>query len=329
MARAYCTYFDSGYLSRGLALIESLRAHGDDSPVWVMTLDEPAKAYLDDAALPGVITVTVADLEGEVDGLLPLKTERSRMEYYFTTTPLLVEYVMNHSPEPASVAYLDSDLYFFDDPGLVFEAMGDSSVGIIAHGYPARLARRLAKYGTYNVGWVGFAPDAPGRECLHWWGRSTLEWCEDTPQDGRYADQGYLDQFPVRFAAVGVLAPAGLNLAPWNTATRTISASADGVTVDGDPLVFFHFHGVKRTRRWWMTSQLVYEAPMNRVLRDRVYEPYLRRLEHFDRVVAASSFIPKTTVARRGTGLRGVLFRAQRAVLGALNVLTRNALRAG
>jgi len=328
MAHAYCTYFDSGYLSRGLALIESLREHGDESPVWVMALDDAAKAYLDDAALPGVVTMTVADLEGDIAALAPLKQERSRMEYYFTTTPLLVEYVMNHSAAPTTVAYLDSDLYFFDDPRLVFEAMGGSSVGIIAHGYPARLARRLAKYGTYNVGWVGFAPDERGRACLRWWGASTLEWCGDTPQDGKYADQGYLDEFPTRFDGVAALSPAGLNVAPWNTAAHVIAAHGDTVTVDGDPLVFFHFHGVKRTRRWWMTSQLVYEAPMNAVLRDRVYVPYLRRLEHFDRIVAESPLVPAASVAKRGTGVRGLLFRAQRGVLGALNVISRNAIRA-
>ena len=72
-ARAYCTYFDSGYLSRGLALIDSLREHNDESPVWVLALDDAAKHYLDDAALPGVFTLTIADLESAEPELPPLK----------------------------------------------------------------------------------------------------------------------------------------------------------------------------------------------------------------------------------------------------------------
>lgn len=323
----YCTYFDSGYLSRGLALIESLRAHGDDSAVWVLTLDHAAHDYLVDAALPGVVPITVADLEAAVPELLPLKEQRSRMEYYFTMTPLLVRHVMDAHTEPTLVAYLDADLFFFRDPGDVVHSLGSHSVGIIEHRYSPRLARRLSKYGRFNVGWVGFRSDADGRRCLQWWGESTLDWCGDHPSEGRYADQGYLDRFP-DFAGVRILPSSGFNLAPWNTAHRRVDVTATGLTIDGDPLVFFHFHGVKRTTRWWMTSQLVYGAPLSRTLRDRVYVPYLRRLEHFDGVVAASALVPPAATASRGVGLRGLLFRVQRSALSIVNVLTGNAIRA-
>lgn len=323
----YCTYFDSGYLSRGLALIHSLREHGDDSSVWVLTLDEAAHDYLVEAALPGVVPITVAELEAAVPELPPLKAERSHMEYYFTMTPLLVRHVMDAHPEPTLVAYLDADLFFFRDPGEVVAALGEGSVGIIEHRYRARLARRLAKYGRFNVGWVGFRSDEDGRRCLQWWGESTLAWCGDHPSEGRYADQGYLDRFP-EFAGVRILPSSGFNLAPWNTAGRRVETDGSGLTIDGDSLVFFHFHGVKRTPLWWMTSQLVYGAPLSPALRDGVYVPYLRRLERFDALVAASAHAPRPATASRGVGLRGLLFRAQRAVLAIVNVLTGNAIRA-
>jgi len=323
----YCTYFDSGYLSRGLALIDSMRERGDDSSVWVMTLDDASHAYLVDAALPGVVPITVAELEAAVPELLPLKADRTRMEYYFTMTPLLVRHVMDAHPEPIVVAYLDADLYFFGDPREVVKALGTGSVGIIEHRYRPRLARRLAKYGRFNVGWVGFRSDDDGRRCLKWWGESTLAWCGDHPSEGRYADQGYLDRFP-DFAGVRILPSSGFNLAPWNTANRRVEATSAGLTIDGDPLVFFHFHGVKRTPQWWMTSQLVYGAPLSADLRGEVYVPYLRRLEQFDALVAASAQAPRPAAASRGTGIRGLLFRAQRGALGILNVLTGNAIRA-
>jgi len=326
---AYCTYFDSGYLSRGLALIESLRAHGDDSPVWIMALDEPARAYLADAEIPGVQVLTVADLEASVPELPGIRAQRSRMEGYFTTTPLLVRWVMDQYTVPTSVVYLDADLYFFDDPELVFNAMGDGSVGIIEHRYQPSLAKTLAKYGRFNVGWVGFRNDQRGAACLDWWGRSTLEWCRDVPDAGRYADQGYLNSFPTMFDGVSVLEPHGLNLAPWNTAGSHLEAHDDRVSVDGDPLVFFHFHGLKRVGGWWVTSQLVYRALMGSVLSKGVYLPYVRALERLNAVVEASPLIPHTTVASRGTGLRGLLFRAQRGVINRLSILTGTAVRAG
>lgn len=325
---AYCTYFDSGYLSRGLALIESLRAHGDDSPVWIMALDDAVTDYLDDAALEDVHVITVTQLEASIPELAPLRSERSRMEYYFTTTPLLIRWVMDHYSEPTSVAYLDADLYYFADPALVFDAMGDGSVGIIEHRYPARLARRLAKYGRFNVGWVGFRSDAAGRACLDWWAASTLEWCRDTPDNGKYADQGYLDRFPGKFEGVRILGSAGLDLAPWNTARHAIGSEGAGTTADGDSLVFFHFHGARRVRDWWISSQLIYGAPMGSILRTRVYAPYVRALERLDAVVAMSRFTSTRSVAARGTGLRGHLFRAQKSALNVLSIATGNAVRA-
>lgn len=329
LGHAYCTYFDSGYLSRGLALIQSLREHGDEAEVWVLALDAAAADYLHEAALPGVQVLSIGELEAARPDLLAVKADRSRMEYYFTMTPLLVQEVMRRSPDGTTVIYLDSDLFFFDKPTLAIDALGEGSVGIIAHRYQPRLQKRLAKYGTYNVGWVGFRDDERGRACLAWWGDRTVEWCRDTPSgDGRYADQGYLNRFPELFGGVVALTPLGLNLAPWNTAGHRITEDGTGVQVDGDPVVFFHFNGLKRTARWWITSQLVYGAPMGRVLRERVYTPYVRELERQDALVAASPLVPGRDIARRGTGLRGAAFRALRGVLSAIAVATGNAIRA-
>jgi hypothetical protein len=331
---AYASYFDSGYLSRGLALIESLRANGDDSPVWVMCLDDETKTYLDSLGDPSIRTVVPADLEAVEPLLAPLRKSRSRMEFYFTCTPLLVRYVLNRLADPDAVAvYLDADLGFFDDPGLVFDALGTGSVGIIEHRYPHRLQKRLAKYGRFNVGWVGFRNDEAGRACLDWWAQSCLDWCSDTPENGKYADQGYLDSFPSQFDSVVVLQGAGLNLAPWNTGRHRLSAgeSPSGTTkvvVDGhDRLVFFHFHGVKSRGNWHVTSQLIYRSPMGSVLRDHVYRPYLALLDAKSIVVSRSPLVSRLSIAKRGSGLRGLLFGLQRATVDRISIATGNAVK--
>lgn len=322
MTHAYCTYFDSGYLTRALSLIESLRERGDDSVVWVMALDDAVPERLAELAIKGVEVIRVGELEAEVPELAALAASRTRMEYYFTCTPLLIRHVMRRSPAGTSVAYLDADLFYFDSPQTVFDAMGEGSVGIIEHRYPARLARRLAKYGRFNVGWVGFADDERGRACLDWWGARTLEWCSDTPEDGKYADQGYLDRFPELFEGVTILEPVGMDAAPWNSRRWRWTADADAVRVGDDPLVFFHFHGLRRVGSWWVTAQMVYGAPLGRVLRDRVYRPYVRALERWEARVGAVA-----RPAARGTGVRGLLFRAQKSAIAVVSIATRNAVR--
>lgn len=321
----YCSYFDSGYLSRGLALIESLRTHGDNAPVYVLALDDTVQNYFTEHAIDNVFVLRVSDIEQAEPQLVQVREERSRMEYYFTCTPLLIRYVMNKLATPGAVAiYLDADLYFFDNPLTVVDALGDDSVGIIEHRYPTSVEKKLAKYGRFNVGWVGFRDDAHGRAVLDWYAASCLEWCSDTPQGGKYADQGYLNWFP-DFAGVRILTQPGFNVAPWNTRRHHIE-SASRVLVDGEPLIFFHVHGLRRVGSHYVTAQLVYGAPASRALMRGVYEPYVSALEAAEQVLRTQG-VDTTRVAPRGVGLRGLISRLRKSALNALSVVTGNAIR--
>lgn len=324
----YCTYFDSGYLARGLTLIDSLRMNGDFAPVYILALDNQVEAYFTQHPRDGVFVLTAADVEAAEPRLAPLKTSRSRMEYYFTCTPLLVRYVMNQLASPGSVAiYLDADLYFFDQPSMVLDALGEDSVGIIEHRYAPRLEKKLSKYGRFNVGWVGFRDDEKGRAVLDWYADKCLEWCSDTPVDGKYADQGYLNWFP-DFAGVRVLPQAGFNLAPWNTARHRMSIRADNgsLLVDDEPLVFFHVHGLRKAGRFYVTAQLVYGASADKALTAGVYVPYVHALESNERLLREQGVI-NSRVAPRGVGLRGFISRMRKWALNRLSIVTGNAVR--
>ena len=333
--RVYCTYFDSGYLGRGLALISSLRSFGDHSDVYVLALDTATEKFLKEHAPEHVYVINIGALEAAEPSLLPLKPKRSRMEYYFTCTPLLIRYVMNQLALPGSVAiYLDADLYFYNDPQLVISALGNDSVGIIEHRYPDNVAPKLAKYGRFNVGWVGFKDDTAGRRVLDWYAARTLEWCSDKPEDGKYADQGYLDGFP-EFEGVKILTSAGFNLAPWNTKRHSLSLSqaipeiaanpASPVLVDGDPLIFFHFHGLRQVGKWFVTSQLIYKSQMNHLLREDIYQPYVNKLNSVD--IAIAEYLPEISIKKRGNGIGGVMSRFRKNVLNLVSVVTGNALK--
>src|SRR5207237_5145326 len=103
-----------------------------------------------------------------------------------------------------------------------------------------------AKSGIYTVGWVSFRRDADGLACLRWWRERCLEWCRDRHEDGRFADQKYLDDWPTRFEGVRVLQHKGANLAPWNLSNVTVQIREGRIQADEEPLLFFHFHGLKQ-----------------------------------------------------------------------------------
>jgi hypothetical protein len=305
--RHYCTYFDSGYLARGLALYESLRLHAGSFVLWILCLDEPSLDLLRKLDLPAVRLIRLRDLEWFYPELLSRKAQRSRVEYYFTLTPFVPAYVLGQgSDSPDEVTYLDADLYFYSSPEPLFEELGSGSVAIIPHRPPDHLESKLRPFGLYNVGWLTFRATAAGTACLEWWQERCLEWCHDRVEDGRFADQAYLDQFPTLFDGVVVLRHPGANLAPWNVARHRLANEMSEVRVDQKRLVFFHFHGISRIgQRLFDTNLARYRARLSSPLRHEIYAPYLSRL-----IAIESMYGLRIGNAARGNGLwRKPLFR--------------------
>src|SRR5882672_2283877 len=176
--RAYCTYFDSGYLTRGLALLESLRANAGPFRLYVLCLDDASHAVLSHLGEQDVEVMKLSDLEASDAELLAVKSNRSRIEYYFTCTPSLTRYILASRPEIEDITYLDADLYFFASPEPIFREIGAASVAIIPHRFPKVLEHHAA-HGRYNVGFLYFRRDPDGLRCLDWWRQKCIDWCYD------------------------------------------------------------------------------------------------------------------------------------------------------
>lgn len=276
--RAYCTYTDHRYLSRALTLIESMRRQGCNDEIWVCCLSEECRKGLAASALNNVVLLDLVDLEKEYPRLLEVKRDRTALEYYFTCTPLLVEYAFRNSAATETVTYLDSDLFFFDSPDRVHNEIDDAPVAIIPHNHVAREKWR-DKYGLFNVGWVSFRRSEEGLQCLAWWKERCLEWCNTHVEGERYADQGYLNAFPRIAPHTKILTHKGCNAAPWNLENYRVHLEDDKVFLDEDPLLFFHFHGVRRAFRvFYFNSHRKYKVPYSRVTRNHIYRPYIARL---------------------------------------------------
>lgn len=278
----FCTYFDQNYLPRGLALYRSLREHCSEFKLWVLCMDQTAYEILKKLNLPGMHPLSLKEFERSDELLLRAKQNRSRIEYYFTCTPSLPLYILNNCPEVDLITYLDADLFFFASPAPLFEELGDGSIAIIGHRFPPYLRDR-ERYGIYNVGWLSFRKDANALACLNWWRERCIEWCYDREEDGRFADQKYLDDWPDRFQNVSVLQHKGANLAPWNLKNYTIKVKNDTVLVDNQPLIFFHFHRFKQIKKWIYDPCLSgYGVKPSRMIFQKIFLPYILKLTAID-----------------------------------------------
>lgn len=284
----FCTYFDLSYLARGLSLYRSLIGALSDFSLWVLCLDDECYVALKRAALPRVRLLSLAELETADTEFLGTKETRSRVEYYFTATPVLVGYLLERSPPGHLVTYLDADLFFFGSPVPLLRQLDQASCGLIEHRFPRNLDMLKKRNGIYNVGWVSLRNDTIGRACAARWRRQCLEWCYDRSEHGRFADQKYLDDVPSTFSRVAVLDHPGANLAPWNLGRHAV-AHADGeILVDGKPLIFFHFHGLRQLSRRVHQAKFVnfFYRPSEVVVHE-IYRPYVTALLREGRFIGA------------------------------------------
>ncbi|WP_109046807.1 hypothetical protein [Azospirillum sp. TSA6c] len=273
----YCTYFDKNYLSRGLALLDSLRRHATPFHLHILCLDAETHAHFLQRPSLDVTPVALETLEAFDPALLEAKANRRKVEYYFTCTPAWCLFLLKTRPDTGRLTYLDADISFFLSPSLIFDEIANSSVAIIPHRFSAVNYRtRIA--GIFNVGWITWRRDRTGLSCLEEYRCKCLDWCYDYHDGTRFADQRYLDDWPSRYPNVHIIESKGANLAPWNIDTHLLTVRDGAVFVDDEPLIFYHFHGLKQGADGRFNRDIEgyvrnSRAPDERAL-DLIYTPY-------------------------------------------------------
>jgi hypothetical protein len=278
MTRDFCAYFDHRYFDRGMAMYQSLMRHCPQARLFVLCLSDACYDAMVRLAPPRLVPIRLADFEAGNERLAAAKADRSLIEYYFTCTASLMDWLLRTWPEIEVMTYLDGDLYFYSGPKDIFHAFEGHSALIIGHRFPPPMKKQEI-YGLYNVGWISFRRDTDGLACLAWWRDRCLEWCHDRLEGERFADQKYLDRFTELFRGVLVLDHPGANLAAWNMGSHQLQEQAGHILVDGAPLVFFHFHNFKRLfgGAWHVEHHDNY-VPYYPFLARLLYRPYIRAL---------------------------------------------------
>ncbi len=238
--RYFCTLFDSAYLLKGVAMIRSLARHCPNMRIYVLCMDAQTKFILGNIDLPSAIFITLDDVENEE--LLRAKKNRGVAEYCWTLSSCFTWHVMQKYPEIDLLTYVDADLLFYSDVQPIFDEIGDASIAIIEHRFTNRLKDREVN-GRFCVEWDSFRRDEQGLTCLSHWRAQCLEWCYYRLEDGKMGDQKYLDEWPSTYSSCHIIMHPGAGIAPWNYAQYRFDRDRAGqVTVEGSPLIFYHFH---------------------------------------------------------------------------------------
>ena len=272
----FCTYFDINYIHRGLALYNSLERNASNFTLWILCFDYITYDILTKLDLPNARLIRRQEFEEGDNELIAAQQNRSKVEYYWTCTPSLPLYVLKQQ-DIETICYLDADTFFFSNPKTVFDALNHGSIFIVPHDYDEKICRSHSP-GRFNVGMLIFRRDESGLQCLRRWREQCLEWCRLEADNGKWGDQGYLEDWPQRFPGVVISGRPGIHGGPWNIGKYSLSLDREGrLLLNGDRLVCYHFHAVSmiNSRMAVINDGHLF---MNKLIRQHIYQVYVAAL---------------------------------------------------
>ena len=256
----YVTLFDKAYLPQGLALYNSMKLKVSSFSLWVVCMDDETYHLLNNLNFKYLKCLRFS--EYETKQLKEVKEERSKVEYYWTVTPFVADFVFQADQKIKRVTYIDADLWFLKDPQLIFDNFINSSksVMITNHGF-LKEYDTSKEHGKYCVQFIIFDKEKSAH-IRKSWQNNCLEWCYARSENGKFGDQKYLDEWPVLFSnEIYILENFEYSQAPWNS-----------LKFDSKDAIFFHFHGLKIIS---LNSVLVGSYYLKEEAIENFYSPYL------------------------------------------------------
>jgi hypothetical protein len=240
-------------------------------------MSDQSTRFLESLSLGNLSVLPLEKLMATYPELSSAQENRSKTSFVFTLTPFLVSEVLGYAKDESMVTYIDADTLFFGPPEDVFV---DSTANVYRspHNCSEHL-KHLSQYGRYNTGWVSFRANEHGRRCAAWWSQKCLEWCHDRVEDGKFADQAYIEGFDQIVPAVRLIDNNGVNCAPWNASGKRFQRYGGSVWVNDVRLINFHFAMFHRVNCWVSAHRLGAQKVVGaKGLIEHVYKPYAKAL---------------------------------------------------
>lgn len=282
----YITLYDRGYLSRGIALYQSLiKECKEEFKLFILAMDVQVETFWAENPEKSIEIITLNDLIDYYPVLLRLRQERTYAEFCWTLSAFSIQYALRKYDLP-SCTYLDSDTYFYDDPGKLFREIGNESVLITEHNY-APENDKTWQSGKFCVQFMHFSNNSEGNEVLEWWRQQCEACCTMDPARGLCGDQKYLDDWESRFEGkVFNCRSVGCGVAPWNLQKYNVVVEGskyyvvDKVSKVKRPIIFFHFHALLKISQniWRMSGYKTGEDFASLIYRD-----YILRLDYIEK----------------------------------------------
>jgi len=174
------------------------------------------------------------------------------MEFNTAIKPFMFRWLLEQQGFDRAI-YLDPDIFVYR-PLAEVEALLDGGASAVLTPHIMRPLEDggkpddhdILQSGVYNLGFAAMTRAPEALDFLAWWGRRLQFQCYSDVASNLFTDQRWCDFAPSFMEKLAILRHPGYNVAYWNLAHRRIGIGTDGTaTSNGEPLVFFHFSGLR------------------------------------------------------------------------------------
>lgn len=247
---AICTISSANYIAYAKTLFESAGRHEPTADLFLLVVDRKTPEIQAAVADVNFNVVFAEDLDIKDFELIAFKFDI--VELNTALKPTMLKRIFKKGYE--KVVYLDPDIRLFSDLSPVLNALDDNNIVFTPHSQvPVMDSYRpsdidFMRTGVFNLGFLGLSASNQTQQMLDWWEERCLAYGFIDTSNGVFVDQKWMDLVPCYFDGVYVLKHLGCNVAYWNLHEREVSGRNGCYTVDGYPLCFFHFSGVKASQ---------------------------------------------------------------------------------
>jgi len=241
MTNIVITSVDADYLPRMMALYQSLRQHWSKVQLVVYCFDDLTFQVLSDLKLAQLTPIAFSDFISERHQKA-LANMSFIYELYWSYKPHILQETLRRYPKAQNIIYLDSDIMLLSDPAETLLPSTGHDILLQTNNFSAQEMDEFLPIGYYCAGFMSIRRSPTATLALEWWNERCLEWCLARTEDGKFADQKYLDDWRTRFPGVEEITAIGAGVAPWNVQKYDVSEKNMLPQVNNQPVIYYHYH---------------------------------------------------------------------------------------
>lgn len=244
--RAACTIVSANYFAFARTVAKSFRIQHPEDDFFVLIVDRRSELVDAAAHADGLQTLYVEDL-----GIADFRSTSFKYDILELNTgvkPTLLKRLLSMGYD--KVIYLDPDICVYSSLDFIYRLLESSNIVVTPHAtapivdQESPTDEEFSAVGVFNLGFIAVNGNSETRRFLDWWENRCLQLGYREFQTGLFVDQKWIDLAPCYFDGLYILKHKGCNVAHWNFQERKLEERPDGWSVNGVPLVFFHFSGI-------------------------------------------------------------------------------------